>query len=36
MFNERMQKLEAPRTQIDRLLVLKQKLSFWNQSKRAE
>ena len=36
MFNERMQKLEAARTQIDRLLVLKQKLSLWNQSKRAE
>jgi hypothetical protein len=36
MFNERMQKLEAARTQIDRLLVLKQKLSFWNQSKRTE
>ena len=36
VFNERMQKLEAARTQIDRLFVLKQKLSFWNQSKRAE
>ena len=36
MFNERMQKLEAARTQIDWLLAPNQKLSFWNQSKRAE
>ena len=36
MFNERMQKLEAARTQIDRLLALNQKLSFWNQSKGTE
>src|SRR6516165_2989905 len=36
MFNERTQKLEAARTQTDRLLTLHQKLSFWNQPKRTE
>jgi hypothetical protein len=36
MFNERVQKLEAARAQIDWLLAPNQKLSFWDQSKRAK